>query len=283
MNSPTFWFGGKGLMTAKLVPMVQVDCEVYCEPFAGGASVYFAKKPMGLEVLNDLDKGVISFYRLLQNPNQFSRLHRWVSLTPYSREHYYHCRNTWQDEKDPFIKVYKWFVARRQSFSGEGLPGTSWSLGITRSAKGMASKPAAFMSMVKALPNVHKRMQNTIIESMDFRDVIKKYDSPTTFFYMDPPYILGTRSSGSYRHELSLDDHKDLVSILNDIRGRVLLSCYDHEVYQQLNLVGWKKRAWHTSAMSAGRTRMSQIQGKGAATESQPRIETVFYNYKYFA
>jgi DNA adenine methylase len=64
----------------------------------------------------------------------------------------------------------------------------------------------------------------TICESMDFEDVIKKYDSPKTYFYCDPPYF---RTEKYYaNHDFGLETHERLANSLKNIKGEFSLSYY---------------------------------------------------------
>jgi len=49
----------------------------------------FAKPPSPVEVYNDLDSGLVNFFRVLRDPDKFEEFHRKVSLTPYAREEFY--------------------------------------------------------------------------------------------------------------------------------------------------------------------------------------------------
>jgi DNA adenine methylase len=55
LRSPICWFGGKGKMVKKLLPLIG-DHRIYVEPFGGGASLLFSKEPSPVEVYNDLDR-----------------------------------------------------------------------------------------------------------------------------------------------------------------------------------------------------------------------------------
>ena len=93
------------------------DC--YCEVFGGGGALLLAKPLSKLEVYNDLDSILIDFFRLLQNPEAFKVFHEKLKLTPFSRELYNDFRDTWQNQTDRIERIYRWFVAMRQSFQGE--------------------------------------------------------------------------------------------------------------------------------------------------------------------
>ena len=101
------------------------------------------------------------------------------------------------------------------------------------------------------------------------------YDTPQTFFYCDPPYVPSTRRAGVYKHELTDEDHQELVELLKQIQGRVMLSGYPNELYDSL---GWRRIEWEVNCHAAGRTRVSGLQGAGSAA-GQKRTECVWMNY----
>jgi hypothetical protein len=72
-------------------------------------------------------------------------------------------------------------------------------------------------------------LKNVEILNKDFKDIIKKYDSPNTFFYLDPPY---ENSKGLYENfELPI---KDVYDLLKNIKGKFLLSYNDSKEAKQL-------------------------------------------------
>lgn len=61
LRSPIRWLGGKGLIVAKLLPLIPPH-RIYVEPFGGGANLLLAKEPSLVEVYNDLDSGLVNFF-----------------------------------------------------------------------------------------------------------------------------------------------------------------------------------------------------------------------------
>lgn len=273
MRSPIGWFGGKGNMTAKLLKLIPPH-RIFCEPFGGGASLLFAKLPSPVEVYNDLDSGLVNFFRVLRDPEKFEKIQRLVSLTPYSREEYCFCRETWEECKDDVERAYRWFVVARMSFSGQF--GQSWSFCVTHSRRNMAGRCSSWLGTIERLPEVHKRLMRVQIEHRDFREVVKSYDTPETLFYMDPPYVPDTRKGGDYKHELTIEDHKELVSLLLNIKGMVLLSGYRHPVYEPLEYAGWQRYDYETACFAVLRSRRTGVLGEGALKRMHPRVESVW-------
>ena len=260
-------------MVAKLLPLFPSHY-TYVEPFGGGASLLFAKAPSPVEVYNDLDGGLVNFFRVLRDPRKFKQFYRLAQLTPYAREEYNSCRETWQDCADDAERAYRWFVVARMSFSG--LFGVSWSSAVTTSRRGMASTCSLWLSCIEGLPQVAERLLRVQIEQADFRVILDRYDTPETLFYCDPPYVHDTRKGKRYAHEMTLDDHADLVTLLLGIQGKAILSGYAHPVYQPLEKAGWQRRDWETACYAAGRTRATGIQGEGSALRMQARTETAW-------
>jgi len=281
MRSPICWFGGKGKMLKKLLPLIP-EHSTYVEVFGGAGSLLFSKDPSRLEVYNDIDDGLVNLFSVLRD--QFEELNRLCTLTPYSRKIFDNMKEQYHTEEDPVKKAWMFFTIARQSFSGNW--GCGWSYSVA-AHKQFGANLNSYLSSIERLPQIAERLMKVQIECRDFRDIVKYYDSKDCFFYLDPPYIPDTRSSGKYKHEISIEDHQDLADILLSVEGKVLLSGYDDGcTYNILEDNGWIKESYNTSNSSCGRTRYTSgkkvdnpILGKGSACEASPRIECVWMNY----
>lgn len=275
LRSPIKWFGGKGSMVSKLLTFVSQH-HIYCEVFGGGASLLFAKQPAPVEVYNDLDSGLVGFFRVLRDTEQFAEFHRLVQFTPYSREEYHYARTHWREEADQVKRAHLWFIAARQSFGG--MFGKGWGFVVSSSCRGMSGAVSSWLSNIDRLPAVHDRLRVVQIEQEDFRKVISRYDTPGTFFYVDPPYVASTRRAGGYAHEMTDDDHEVLLDLCLKAEGMILISGYANEIYESLERNGWKRVDFQTVCMAAGRTRRSRLKGKGSALKYQPRTDSLWLN-----
>jgi len=278
-QSPIVWFGGKGNMVAKLLKLIPPH-KIYVEVFGGGASLLFAKKPSPVEVYNDIDSGVVNFFRVLRDEEKFQKFYEKVCLTPYSREEYYYCVDTWEQCDDEVERAYRWFIVARMSFSG--CFGGGWSFSVTASSRGMSGRCSAWLGVVEGLPAIHERFMRVQIEHRDFKELIPLYDTKDTLFYLDPPYVHATRSGGRYNYECSDKDHEDLVEILLNIKGKAMLSGYANDIYVKLEEAGWARYDFETVCHAAGRTRQTGILGKGAAKERCRRVESVWMSPNCF-
>jgi len=247
----------------------------YVEPFGGGASLLFAKESAPVEVYNDIDGDLVSFFRILRDPEKFARFYHLAALTPYSRAEYNFCRKIWRDVEDEVERVYRWFVAQRQSFGGIG--GSSWGFAVSASWRDMSGVVSLWLSCLQDLPRVAERMMRVQIECLDFRKIYELYDTSETLFYTDPPYVLETvKNQSLYKHALSDKDHEDLIAILLKLKGMAVVSGYYHDIYKSLEGAGWKRHDFKTASHAAAKTRHTGIKGEGSALKRVPRTECVW-------
>ena len=141
----------------------------------------------------------------------------------------------------------------------------------------MAQNVAAWISSIKLLPEVCERFLRVQIENRDFRNVIPTYDTPETFMYLDPPYVPTTRKSKQdYDFEMTIDDHKELVSIISSSKSMFMLSGYDNDIYRELESAGWEKHCFKTVCWGVGKTRNPKFRKKEALKKHGGRIECVW-------
>ena len=276
-RSPISYFGGKGNMVAKLLRLIPPH-DVYVEVFGGGASLLFAKQPSPVEVYNDINDELVNLFQVIRDPITLQEFQKLVSLTPYAREEFYYYKDTLDSSKDDIDRAYNYFVMNRQSFAGGG---TGWGYVVTESYRNMSGVVSLYLSAIAMLPQVADRLLQVQIEHDDFRKIIPRYDTPGTLFYLDPPYVPSTRRNGGYKHEMTVEDHEDLLKLIINIRGKVMLSGYNNDLYKSYldGREGWHRIDYKTACHAVGRTRNSGLQGKGMALLKQPRTESVWMNY----
>ncbi len=229
VKKPFPWYGGKEQLAPLLVSLFPRHT-AYVEVFGGSGAVLFAKDPSPLEVFNDLDSGVVNFFQVLRNPLQAEQLTHLLSLTPYAYEEYHDCLKHWRSEADPVEKARQWYCGVVQSMNSS-IRNTGWS-----HTKIPGSNPAKrWLPGIAHLSDCMGRLAHVQIDHRDFAAVLQSYDSEGTCFYIDPPYVVETRRKGGcYHHEMSTEDHERLLTRLLALQGMVVLSGYDHPLYQEV-------------------------------------------------
>jgi DNA adenine methylase len=264
--SPLKWHidGGKSFLAARIVALMPYHL-VYCEPYAGGLSVLLAKNPNNCsEVINDLYGDLTNFWRVLQDEAQFERFKRRCEATPFSENDYVAAAA--MEEFPPtedWLRAWAFFVRCRLSLAGR--MDSFAPLSRNRTRRGMNEQASAWISAVDGLAAVHERLRRVVVLNRDACDVILQQDGPNTCFFADPPYVPETRSStGQYEHEMSVEDHVKLLSTLEKIEGKFLLSGYRSKLYDE-----WAERngfarqdfeiANHASAGKSKRTMTESV------------------------
>lgn len=202
---------------------------VYVEPFSGGAAVLFRKSLSKVEVVNDKFLDLINFFKVLRD--QPNALIRAIDLTPFARAEY---ELAYIPSDDPLESARRFYVKVWQSFSGYAGKKSGWRMQRDPHNRGTAITKE--WSRLASLDKVAQRLKHILIECDDALPIIERYDNPETLFYVDPPYVLSTRSTGGqrarYEHEMSDADHIQLSEKLHQVKGMVLLSGYDCPLYR---------------------------------------------------
>lgn len=231
MNSPIKYYGGKTYMTDIIKNHFPKQYNVYVQGFGGGASLLFSKNQEKCQIYNDLGKNVYSLFKTLSDKEMFLQLKQKLDLTYYS----YDLRKQFkqklkEDNLSLLQRAYCFIYVNRSSFNGVG--GFSTNL-ITR--RNMSKSVSDYLSMIDYLPQIHNRLSSVIVENRDIFELIPKYDSKETFFYLDPPYVHETRSSTtSYEQQMTNEQHEQLIDLINNSKGMFLISGYYHPIYDNL-------------------------------------------------
>jgi len=125
-------------------------------------------------------------------------------------------------------KARRFYIRMRMSWNGGGVKKT---FRRDKTNARSESLPTIFR-LIGSLYQVAARLQNAQIECANAFAQIERYDSPTTLFYVDPPYVKSTRgSSESYVYEMTNDEHENLSSLLHNCKGMVVISGYPSDLY----------------------------------------------------
>jgi DNA adenine methylase len=90
------------------------------------------------------------------------------------------------------------------------------------------------------------------VERVPAVELIRREDGPLTLYYCDPPYLDETRTARkAYAHEMSEADHRELLDMLLAVRGKVMLSGYPSQLYDEA-LAGWTRHAFDLPNNAAG-------------------------------
>jgi DNA adenine methylase len=229
--SPLRYPGGKGGLAPFLGRLLEAQlrpCEVYVEPFAGGAGAALRllyDEYVGEVVLNDLDAGIAAFWRsVFRHTEDLARMIERASVTV----------ETWHEQRDIYVRRsstsddlalgFATFFLNRTNHSGILNARPIGGLGQTGPWKIDARFNRVQLGQrVRTLG--HYRNRVTVSEE-DGVGLVERYLDRRHFVYADPPYLV--RGSDLYLDTLTWPDHQRLAGLLTASTGRWMVT-YDHD------------------------------------------------------
>ncbi len=234
------WYGGKFNHLDWLLPLLP-DSHHYCEPFAGSAAVLINRRPSPVETYNDIDGEVVNFFKVLRNDPE--RIAHAIKLTPFSREEFCLAIEGATEGLSALERARRFYVRARQSRTGLAQTATlgRWANCKATSRSGMSGAVSRWLGGVEGLTEIGERLLRVQIENRPATDVITLYDSPSTLFYCDPPYLHETRGDAkAYGYEMVGRDHESLAAALSKIDGKAAVSGYRCDLMDTL-YDGWER------------------------------------------
>jgi DNA adenine methylase len=233
------YIGGKSRIGKWIVPYYPQDMETYVETFGGMFWCFFnmnlSQYPnLKKVVYNDFNPLNYNLFKCVQNPSELQRALDSISvqqigvdITPPEFKDRF---NTYQQElfgsgftiNYPDYEVAaKYAYVLTQVFSGSK-PETSSFIDLKGKYR---SKYLSFRDKLSKPDWVDHFLKITDVENMDFAEVINKYDSKSTYIYLDPPYW---KTENYYsNHDFDRKDHERLANTLHNVQGKFSLSYYD--------------------------------------------------------
>lgn len=254
------WHGGKWKLAPWIISHFPKH-RIYVEPFGGAASVLLQKPPARTEIWNDLEDEAVNLFCVLRT--RAEELGEQLRLTPFSRTEYH---SLYERASDPIERARR-FVAR--SFMGQSSKGALRKSGFDSriNPDGFVSRLNSLRALPDEFPAIVERLANVIIEHRSAAQIFELYDAPDALIYVDPPYL--SDRANHYNHELDRDGHVQLLRQLRSLRGRVILSGYPSDLYDQ-TLSDWQ-RVERAAMADGARPRTEVLWINPAASEALDR------------
>lgn len=233
MNTLLNYPGAKWGMAKEIVSIMPPH-RSYLEPFFGSGAVLFNKPPSAIETVNDIDGDITNFFKVLRE--QPDELAEAISLTPYSREVFddaHKNRGT-----DPFDRAYRFAIRSKMGHGFKTNQKTGFKIDVY--ARERSYCVGCWNRLPGDIREAAVRLKEVQIENQPALDLIRKFNHSNVLIYADPPYLLNTRGGKQYRYEMSEQEHLDLLAVLIQHKGYVILSAYPSEMYER-ELRGWSK------------------------------------------
>lgn len=249
--------GSKWRIAGDIVDRIP-EHHTYLEPFFGSGAVFFSKEPSKIEMINDLDNNVPNLFRCIRDDPE--KLASIVAATPYARYEYERAFAS-NDEQDNFKRAADFLV---MCWQGHGFRTNGYRVGWKNDVHGRESMYALrnWYNLPKIILQTAERLRCVQIDNRPALEVIKRFNYQNVFMYIDPPYILGTRTARQYKYEMTDEDHIELLEVLKESNAMIMISGYESDLYDNM-LKGWYKEQFRSNAEYGGN-----------------RVETIWMNYE---
>lgn len=220
LNSPFKWVGGKSRLRKQIISLLPKHT-CYVEPFSGAAWVLFGKPPSDVEVLNDIDQEMITFFRVVkEKPEELMASFEWELV---SRAEFQRLASLHPDELTDVQRAHRFYYLIMAGWGGE-LKYPRFQTSISDGGHGNRLI-GALETLKERLRPVHDRLKTVIIENLPWQKCIDRYDRPATVMYIDPPY---PDNGVNYAHNMrGWDEHRELAERLQQSPCRWIVSFYD--------------------------------------------------------
>lgn len=259
---PVSYIGGKSKIGKWIRNYIPEDIETYVECFGGMYWTFFCldlRKYKNLKtiVYNDFNPLNVNVFNCLKNPKEFNKVIQ--NYESQNKQLFYEFQKELFDPNftlDLSVPDYhsacKYLYLLTQVWSG-----TNPEKGKFIDLKGKyTSKFDSFKKKLRSPKWLSYFEKITFVEKLDFEEVIKKYDSPSTYFYCDPPYYKTEKYYAN--HEFGLSSHERLAISLKSIQGKFSLSYYYFDKLSDWfppHKYAWANRQFSKSAMAtSGKT-----------------------------
>jgi len=246
IKPPFGYYGAKQRLASQIVKSFPPH-NAWVETFCGSAAVTLAKKPVPIEVINDIDGEIINvFDQIRYNTDELCRA---IALTPYARAEYQRVREK-TNNLNPLERARQFLITAMMSVNGTIDPkkaGFSFSQSYSRGNR--EARVNRWYNLPDRLVLVAERLRNARIENRDARELLKMFlDRPATLVYLDPPYFADR--SYNYRHDANNESfHTELLNLCTKARCMILISGYDSELYNTILSTdkGWTRKEIETN------------------------------------
>ncbi len=213
------WVGGKGRLLAQLLPMLPPGVERmrHVEPFAGGAAMFFARRPKRA-LLCDVNPALVHTYEMVRDRVDEVAAQLAHHAERHEQAYYYQVRERYNEGRDDGPERAAMFIyLNKTCFNG-----------LHRvNRKGEFNVPAGRYTNPRILDEDGLRAASAQLASADLRcatfEGLLASARPGDFVYFDPPYepMSRTASFTSYAQDgFSQDDQRRLAEVFAELTRR---------------------------------------------------------------
>jgi len=247
------YLGGKRKLAKRIVEKIEATPHsTYAEPFVGMGGVFLRRSRVPkAEVVNDFNRELATFYRILQRHYvPFMEMMRFQITT---RTEFLRLVDTNPDTLTDLERAARFLYLQRTAFGGK-VSGRNFGVSPERPGRFDITK------LGPMLEDLHTRLAGVVVECLPYADFIRRYDRPTSLFYIDPPYWGCETDYGRGMFERA--DFERLAALLKGLQGRFILSLNDvsevREIFSGFNIEA-VETSYSVARTTEGRRRVGEV------------------------
>ncbi len=208
------YLGGKRILSKIIINKINsTPHEAYAEAFVGMGGVFLRRSLQPrMEAINDINGEVANFFRILQR--HYPQLIDTLRFQVTSRREFERLSSVDPKTLTDLERAARFLYLQRTAFGGKV---NGQSFGVT-----MTGARFNLLKIGPQLEAIHERMAGVVIEQLQWKTFIERYDRPGMLFYLDPPYWGSERDYGEGVFERA--DFTKMAEVLGCIKGRFILS-----------------------------------------------------------
>lgn len=208
--------GNKYVLRNEIIPLIP-EHDIYVEPFFGSGAIFFSKQKALINIINDLDDKTINNIKLLiRSPSDLTKYKQDIDTTEKAKAFF---------NRKPKSDADKLIIEKIRACNG-------FNNREVRTDKDIYKGINPF-STIKNIDLYKKKLEGVHIFNLDYRKIIKKFDTPSTFFFLDPPYE-NTDPKWGYAEDKDTFDFNELKKTLKKIKGKFLMTINDSPAMREL-------------------------------------------------
>lgn len=249
VNPVAPYIGGKRNLARTIIGQINtIPHTAYCEAFVGMGGVFFRRhqRPK-CEVINDFNGDVANLFRVLEHHYlPFIELIRWKLTT---RTEFDRLVDTSPATLTDLQRAARFLYLQRLAFGGK-VSGKNFGVDATGGGRFNITK------LIPMLEDVHERLSGVVIECLDYKEFITRYDREGTLFYLDPPYYGNENDYG--KGLFSRAEFAEMATLLQGIKGAFILSLNDRPEVRK-TFKAFHIKAVKTTYTIAGANKAKQV------------------------
>lgn len=263
MKTPLSYYGGKLNMVNDILPLLDYDKKQFVSLFTGGGAVEIAKSKHEVEVWNDIDANVITFWEVLQSDKLYCDLEKKIKATLHAEFYHSAAKDILKNKEGFGIVEIAWatWVQCSMSFSNAMFNGFAFANDNSRNLQ-TANKRERFSKLM------YDRVRLIQIFNRDAISLLELKDTPDTHYFADPPYV--ESDCGHYKGKFTELAYNGLLDKLGKIKGTFLLTTYPSDTLEYYR----KKYGWQVQDKKV----VLSVDGRRA--ETKYKTECITYNYE---